>query len=59
MDTPDKRVDLTIYWNDDSNPTYKNDVTIDEGITLLTVIESNGDYSRIPLVNIKYYDVEV
>jgi hypothetical protein len=52
-------VTITIFWKGDKVPTVKQGVQIEEGLTILTIQESETEYSRIMLHAIDYYDVEV
>lgn len=53
-------VTITIHWKDGNTlPTVKVGVTIEEGMTALTIYESESEYSRVMLHSVLYYDVEV
>jgi hypothetical protein len=52
-------VTVTIVWKGDKFPTVKENVEIEEGLTILTIWESETEYSRVMLHAIDYYDVEV
>lgn len=60
------KANVTLFWKEPLKTargseilaSVKENVEIEEGLTVLTITEAEGKYSRIPLASLAYYDVE-